>query len=43
MEVTDLDGRPFKLTDNRWQRYTRLLKQYEGWASALKADHGTKS
>ena len=22
----------FKLTDNRWQRYRRLLKQYEGWA-----------
>jgi DNA gyrase subunit B len=31
---------PFKLTEARWQRYTRLLKQYEGWSSALKADHG---
>ena len=31
---------PFKLTDTRWQRYSRLLKQYEGWASALRADHG---
>jgi DNA gyrase subunit B len=30
----------FKLTEARWQRYTRLLKQYEGWSSALKADHG---
>ena len=31
---------PFKLTEARWQRLTRLLKQYEGWASALRADHG---
>ena len=30
----------FKLTETRWQRYCRLLKQYEGWASALRADHG---
>ena len=39
-EVTDHDGQAFKLTDTRWQRYSRLLKQYEGWASALKADFG---
>jgi DNA gyrase subunit B len=39
-EITDADGGSFKLTDTRWQRYTRLLKQYEGWASALRADHG---
>jgi DNA gyrase subunit B len=39
-EVTDHSGQPFKLTDTRWQRYSRLLKQYEGWASALRADHG---
>jgi DNA gyrase subunit B len=38
--ITDHDGKPFKLTDSRWQRYSRLLKQYEGWASALRADHG---
>ena len=30
----------FKLTDARWQRYCRLLKQYEGWSSALRAEHG---
>jgi DNA gyrase subunit B len=39
-DVTDHAGQPFKLTETRWQRYTRLLKQYEGWASALRADHG---
>jgi DNA gyrase subunit B len=39
-EITDHDGQAFKLTDTRWQRYSRLLKQYEGWASALKADFG---
>ena len=31
---------PFKLTQQRWQRFTRLLKEYEGWASALRAEHG---
>ncbi len=40
LEVTDRDGKPFKLTEARWQQLTRLLKQYEGWASALRADHG---
>ena len=39
-EITDHDGQAFKLTDTRWQRYSRLLKQYEGWASALRADYG---
>ena len=38
--VLDRDGKQFKLTENRWQRFTRLLKQYEGWASALRALHG---
>src|SRR5688572_24820036 len=38
--ITDHDGKPFKLTDSRWQRYSRLLKQYEGWSSALRADYG---
>jgi len=40
IEVADAAGTVFKLTDNRWQRYRRLLKQYEGWASALKAEFG---
>ena len=41
-EVPDL--RPartsFKLTEPRWQKYARLLKQYEGWASSLRAEYG---
>ncbi len=40
MQVTDGDGGTFKLTEARWQRFSRLLKQYEGWASSLRADHG---
>ncbi|MEA2179286.1 MAG: gyrase subunit, partial [Solirubrobacteraceae bacterium] len=40
LDITDRDGEPFKLTEVRWQKLTRLLKQYEGWASALRADHG---
>src|SRR5205809_6113014 len=30
----------FKLTHTRWQRFARLLKQYEGWSSALRAEYG---
>jgi DNA gyrase subunit B len=42
-DVSDHAGTPFKLTETRWQRYTRLLKQYEGWASALRVDHGNEA
>jgi DNA gyrase subunit B len=41
-EVVDREGRPFKLTETRWQRFGRLLKQYEGWASSLRAAHGNE-
>src|SRR4051794_19812312 len=39
-QIADHSGQPFKLTETRWQRYTRLLKQYEGWASAMRGDYG---
>jgi DNA gyrase subunit B len=40
MEVQDRVGTQFKLTHTRWQRFVRLLKQYEGWASSLSAAYG---
>src|SRR3954469_21301828 len=40
INVHDRSGSEFKLTEARWQRYTRLLKQFEGWASSLRAEHG---
>ena len=40
LEIRDAKGNTFKLTETRWKRFTRLLKQYEGWASALRAAHG---
>jgi DNA gyrase subunit B len=40
IEAFDSAASPFKLTPQRWQRFTRLLKEYEGWASALRAEHG---
>jgi DNA gyrase subunit B len=40
MEVSDRAGQAFSLTHARWQRYGRLLKQYEGWATALRAEYG---
>jgi DNA gyrase subunit B len=38
--IFDRHGTQFKLTDTRWQRFIRLLKQYEGWSSSLRAVHG---
>jgi DNA gyrase subunit B len=40
IEVYDRYAKQFKLTDSRWKRFCRLLKQYDGWASALRAAHG---
>src|SRR5256885_3854491 len=41
--IFDRHGKQFKLTEARWQKYGRLLKQYEGWASSLRADHGQEA
>jgi DNA gyrase subunit B len=40
IDVFDRFNKQFKLTDTRWKRFSRLLKQYEGWAAALRATHG---
>jgi DNA gyrase subunit B len=40
MEIADRSGSDFNLTQQRWQRLTRLVKEYEGWASVLRAEHG---
>jgi DNA gyrase subunit B len=40
IEVTDGNAQRFRLTEARWQKYTRLRKQYEGWAHSLRAEHG---
>jgi DNA gyrase subunit B len=40
IQVFDRAGTQFKLTTARWQKYGRLLKQYEGWASSLRAEWG---
>jgi DNA gyrase subunit B len=38
--VADSEGKELKLTETRWQRFGRLLKQYEGWSTSLRADLG---
>src|SRR3954463_15189483 len=40
IEIYDRYNKQFKLTEARWQKYGRLRKQYEGWASALRAEYG---
>ena len=39
-DIRDRDGERFKLTEQRWQRFGRLLNQYEGWSSALRGSYG---
>jgi DNA gyrase subunit B len=41
-QIFDRFGTQFKLTEARWQRFTKLLKQYQGWSSALQAAHGSE-
>ncbi len=36
----DRHATQFKLTETRWQRFSRLLKQYQGWSSTLRAEYG---
>jgi DNA gyrase subunit B len=40
IEVFDRYGKQFKLTEARWQRFSRLLKQYEGWALSMRGHFG---
>jgi DNA gyrase subunit B len=40
IDVFDRHGAQFKLTEARWQRFSRLLKQYEGWALSLRGHYG---
>ncbi|HEY1590363.1 MAG TPA: DNA topoisomerase (ATP-hydrolyzing) subunit B [Solirubrobacteraceae bacterium] len=40
LAVFDRHATSFKLTDTRWKRFTKLLKQYDGWAAALRASQG---
>ena len=40
MRVSDRASADFGLTHTRWQRFGRLLKQYEGWDAALRAEYG---
>jgi DNA gyrase subunit B len=38
LRVENRGGEEVKLTEARWTRFTRALKEYEGWASKLRAD-----
>ncbi|HEX2070837.1 MAG TPA: DNA topoisomerase (ATP-hydrolyzing) subunit B [Thermoleophilaceae bacterium] len=40
IEVLGRGGTGTSFTHARWQKFGRLLKQYEGWASALRAEYG---
>ncbi len=39
-QIFDRYNAQFTMTEARWQRFSKLLKQYEGWASALRRSYG---
>jgi DNA gyrase subunit B len=40
MEVTDRRGQAQKLTESRYGRFSRILNEFDGWASRLREDFG---
>jgi DNA gyrase subunit B len=40
IDVTSRDGDTQKLSEARYQRFTKALNEFEGWASRLRADFG---
>jgi DNA gyrase subunit B len=40
IDVTDRSGSTQKVTEARYQRFSRALHEYEGWISRLRADFG---
>jgi DNA gyrase subunit B len=40
MDVTDRRGQSFKLSESRYSRFTKVLHEYDGWVSRLRADFG---
>jgi DNA gyrase subunit B len=40
IDVFDRHASELKLTEARWLRFSRLLKQYEGWSLALRGHYG---
>jgi len=40
-EITDHDGKPLKLTEARWQKLVRDVRQYESLSTSLRSVHGS--
>jgi DNA gyrase subunit B len=40
LKIFDRYNKQFGLTEARWQRFGRLLKQYEGWGASLRGTFG---
>jgi DNA gyrase subunit B len=43
MDVTDRRGQEIKLTESRYNRFTRALNEFEGWSARLRADFGPQA
>ncbi|MBI4897807.1 MAG: DNA topoisomerase (ATP-hydrolyzing) subunit B [Actinobacteria bacterium] len=38
--ITDVKGKKLDLTEARWHRFTKLLRQHQGWSTVLRAEYG---
>ena len=43
MDVTDRSGETQKLTETRYGRFVRVLHEFDGWVSRLRADYGASA
>jgi DNA gyrase subunit B len=40
IEAADREGKPVKLTEARWKKFTGALAELEGWTARLRSDYG---
>ncbi|MEX2210843.1 MAG: DNA topoisomerase (ATP-hydrolyzing) subunit B [Gaiellaceae bacterium] len=40
IEIKDRHGEPVKMTEARWARFAKVLQEFDGWTSRLRADFG---
>ncbi len=40
IKVSDVKSKKLDLTEARWHRFTKLLRQHQGWSTVLRAEYG---
>jgi DNA gyrase subunit B len=40
LKIVDPNGKTLELTETRWLRFSKLLKQHQGWSKVLRSEYG---